>query len=144
MKSHRRAWIWRLILGTLLFLLLILGLDVWLEAFFFTPAHPASFPEVEKRIQNAVPPGSSRVQIEDWLDSQQIEHGYAQSRPFDDGLPYQMRTGLQEKDYDGVVMVIIRDTSQSFFVRGDICIRFLIDHEQRCAKCFVYWVGTGP
>jgi hypothetical protein len=143
MKSYPRAWIGGFIFGALLFLLSILALGIWLEAFFFSPPHPTSVPEVEKRVQTAIPLGSSRGQIEEWLDSQQIEHGYAQSGGIDE-LPPQMQAGLQEKDYDGAVMAIIRDTDRSLFIRGDICIRFLIDHEQRCFKCFVFRVVTGP
>ena len=85
---------------------------------------------VRKKLEQALPVGSSRTRVETYLDSQSIPHSYID----DSKSPNERR----------VELALIRSTSQSLLVRGDIQIRFRFDESGRLADYSVQEVFTGP
>jgi hypothetical protein len=72
--------------------------------------------DVERRVDSALPPGSTREEIEAWLTAQEIEHGFSD-------VPSLRTTtagcGLQEvRGAGGAIAGIIRDTDRSLLVRA--------------------------
>ena len=86
--------------------------------------------DVRKTLEQSLPVGSSRTTVENYLDSQSIPHSYIDDSKF----PNERR----------VELALIRSTSQSQFVRGDIQIRFRFDESGRLAEYSVQEVFTGP
>jgi hypothetical protein len=97
-------------------------------------------PEVERRVDTALPAGSTRPQIEAWLTGQGIEHSFS-DKPF---LESPNDNRHPDADYSGSIAGIIRDTDRSLFVTGSIQIYFLLDADGRLKRRLVKWVGTGP
>ena len=97
-------------------------------------------PEVERRVDTALPVGSTRSQIEAWLAGQGIEHRFSEM-PF---LEAPNVIGPPDTDYSGVITGIIRHTDRSLFVTGSIQLYFLLDADGRLKRRLVKWVGTGP
>jgi len=85
---------------------------------------------VRKQLEKAPPVGSSRSAVESYLDSQSIQHSYIEDSKF----PNERR----------VELALIRGTSKSQVVRGDIQIRFQFDEFGRLLNYSVREVFTGP
>jgi hypothetical protein len=96
-------------------------------------------PEVERRVDTALPAGSTRPQIEAWLTGQGIEYSFS-----DKPLEAPAVNGPPETDYSSTIVGIIRDTDHSLFVTGSIQLYFLLDANGRLKRRLVKWVGTGP
>lgn len=85
---------------------------------------------VRKQLAQATPLGSRRSAVESYLDSQSIPHSY-----IDDSKLSNERS---------VEFAVIRGTSKSLFVRGDIQTRFQFDESERLVNYSVQEVFTGP
>lgn len=85
---------------------------------------------VRKQVEKMTPVGSSRSAVESYLDSQSIQHSYIE----DSKSPNERR----------VELALIRGTSKSQLVRGDIQIRFQFDEFDRLLNYSVREVFTGP
>jgi hypothetical protein len=95
-----------------------------------TPAHPLTVETLRTRLDQSLPVGSSRALVESYLDSQSIPHSYLDDFKF----PSEGR----------VEIALIRGTSQSLFVRGDIQIRFRFDPSGRLLDYSLQEFSTGP
>jgi hypothetical protein len=95
-----------------------------------TATHPLTVEGVRKKLEQALPVGSSRAAVESYLDSESIPHSYLDDSKF----PSERR----------VELALIRGTSQSLFVRGDIQIRFRFDQSGRLLDYSVQELFTGP
>jgi hypothetical protein len=95
-----------------------------------TATQPPTTQDVTKQLERATPVGSSRKAVEIYLDSQLIPHSYID----DSNSPKERR----------IELALIRDTSKSSFVRGDIQIRFRFDESDRLLDYSVQQVFTGP
>jgi hypothetical protein len=95
-----------------------------------TPTHPLTVEALRKKLDQSLPVGSSRAAVESYLDSQSIPHSYLDDSKF----PSERR----------VEIALIRGTSQSLFVRGDIQIRFRFDPSGRLLDYSLQELFTGP
>ena len=95
--------------------------------------------EVERRLDAALPIGSSRQEIEAWLTTQGIEHSYSD-------MPH---AGSPVGNLAGdvhplpTVVGIIRNTDRSLFVTGNIQLYFVLGTDGRLTQRLVKWIGTG-
>lgn len=99
--------------------------------------------QVERQLDQALPVGSTRSEVEAWLEGERIESSYKE-RP---DANYSSVVNESVPDigvYKGVTAAIIRDTDRSMFVSGSIQLYFLYGPDDRLAKRIVRWVGTGP
>jgi hypothetical protein len=94
------------------------------------PTHPMTVEGVREKLDQSLPVGSSRAAVESYLDSQSIAHSYLDDPKF----PSERR----------VEFALIRGTSQSLLVRGDIQIRFRFDQSGRLLDYSVQELFTGP
>ena len=97
-------------------------------------------PEVELMVSGAVPPGSTRQEIEAWLAGQGIDFHYS-DRPRSESAVSRLPDA---GNYSGLIVGIIRDTDRSLFVTGSIQIYFLLDTDGRLSRWQVKRIGTGP
>ena len=86
--------------------------------------------EVKEQINGNIPTGSSRAAVESYLDSRSIPHSYVPG------------SGLTNER--NVEVALIRGTSESVLVRGDIQVRFQFDDSGRLADYAVKEIFTGP
>ncbi len=97
-------------------------------------------PDVEKKIDSALPVGSTRQEIEVWLSGENIEFGFTDKL----GSSSALRERVPDlENYSGAVVAIIRKTDGDLLVSGNIQMYFLLDPDGRLRKRVVYWVGTG-
>jgi hypothetical protein len=126
MRQKNTIWILTAVITAAL-----VGLWVWQRV---KPHNPVTqtltVADVRKKLEQALPVGSSRTTVETYLDSQSIPHSYIDDSKF----PNERR----------VELALIRSTSQSLLVRGDIQIRFRFDESGRLADYSVQEVFTGP
>ena len=87
--------------------------------------------KVEKDVRDHLPVGTSRAQVESYLDQRRIEHSYIERSS---GSP----------EYDRTEMAIIRDASQSWLIRGDIQLLFKFDEQGKLTHYSVRQIFTGP
>lgn len=113
---------------------------LWL-ALVGVPKNPTTVKQVEERVRKGVPPRSTRQQVEAWLKSQSIEHGY-HDKPANESSVQDAK--LSPDDISGIVEGIIRDTDRGPYVEGSISIYFFFDKNSRTMKHMVMWGGTGP
>jgi len=85
---------------------------------------------VRKQLEQATPVGSSRSAVDTYLDSQSIPHSYIRDS--------------KSPSEGGVELALIRGTSKSLLVRGDIQIRFRFDESERLVSYSVQEGFTGP
>lgn len=105
------------------------------------PKNPTSVKQVEGKVREGVPLGSSRGEMEKWLRSQGFEYGYHDEPRYDSSV---RDAGLDPDTLSGIVQAIIRDTDRSLMVEGNICLYFFLGKDGRVVKHLVKWVGTGP
>ena len=86
--------------------------------------------EVRKQLERVTPVGSSRTAVESYFDSQSIQHSYTDDSKF--------------SNERRVELALIRSTSRSQLVRGDIQVRFQFDEFGRLLNYSVREVFTGP
>ena len=91
---------------------------------------PLTVERVRKQLEQMTPLGSSRSAVEHYLDSQSIQHSYIDNSK----VPNEHRLEL----------ALIRGTSKTHFVRGDIQIRFQFNESDRLLSYSVREVFTGP
>jgi hypothetical protein len=102
-------------------------------------------PQVESRVIRGVPVGSSREEVEKWLDLQGFGSYYLAASEYE--LKYESSVhdaGLDPDSLGGIVTAMIPDTDRSFMVQGSIRLNFFLDKEGKTVKHLVKWVGTGP
>jgi hypothetical protein len=104
------------------------------------PANRTNVPDVERRVNAALPIGSTREEIESWLTAQGIQYSYS-DRPYPKATTEVV--GVCE-DPTGSITGIIRNTDQSLLVTGNIQLRFNLGKDGRLTQRWVKWVGTGP
>jgi hypothetical protein len=92
--------------------------------------HRITVEDVLKQLQANTPVGTSRSAVESYLDSRSITHSY-----IDDP---------KVSDYRRVEIALVRDSSRSWLVRGDIEIRFHFDQSDRLLDYSAHEVFTGP
>lgn len=97
-------------------------------------------PEVERKIDQDLPIGSSRQEVEAWLTKQGIEFSFTDS-------PTSRKEGLVAPEdidlYPTAISGIIFDASHSFLVTCNITLHFLFGPDGRLQKCVVGQIGTG-
>ena len=86
--------------------------------------------EVRRQLERVTPVGSSRTAVESYLDSQSIQHSYTDDSKF--------------SNERRVELALIRSTSRSQLVRGDIQVRFQFDEFGRLLNYSIREVFTGP
>lgn len=90
-------------------------------------------------IELEVPPGSTRQQIEEWLDGQGIEFQYiADVRS---GEPLGSH-GRDVSGFSGMIVGHVQDTGGLRFKAGKIRAYFLLGSDDRLAELNVIWTGT--
>lgn len=92
--------------------------------------HRITVEDVLKQLQANTPVGTSRSAVESYLDSRSITHSYIDNPE----VPNERR----------VELALIRDTSRSWLVRGDIDIRFRFDQSDRLLDYSAQEIFTGP
>lgn len=86
--------------------------------------------EVQQQIDGSIPIGSTRAAVESYLDSRSVPHSYL--------------TASGQTDERNVELALIRGTSQSLLIRGDIQVRFHFDDADRLTDYHVKEIFTGP
>jgi hypothetical protein len=98
-------------------------------------------PEVERKIDQALPVGSTRQDVEAWLIGQGIKFNFSDTPKSHSSI----LNALPDIDrYPTAISGIIRDTDYSFPVSGSIELYFLFGPDERLQKRVVRWIGTGP
>jgi hypothetical protein len=92
--------------------------------------HRITVEDVLKQLQADTPVGTSRSAVESYLDSRSITHSYVDNPE----VPNERR----------VELALIRDTSRSWLVRGDIDIRFRFDQSDRLLDYSAHETFTAP
>ena len=108
----------------------VAGIVVWRIVTPSTTSQPLTVESVRKQLERATPLGSRRTAVERYLDSQSIPHSYVN----DPNVPNER----------GMELALVRGTSKSQFVRGDIQIRFQFDESDRLLNYSVQEMFTGP
>jgi hypothetical protein len=104
---------------------------IWPQVMLHSKAvHRITVEDVLKQLQANTPVGASRSAVESYLDSRSITHSYID----DPKMP----------DYRRVEIALVRDSSRSWLVRGDIEIRFHFDQSDRLMDYSAHEVFTGP
>jgi hypothetical protein len=104
---------------------------VWSQVIFHSkPTRRVTVEDVLKQLQTNTPVGTSRSTVESYLDSQSMSHSYIDDPKF----PKERR----------VELAMVRDTSRSWLVRGDIVIRFRFDQSDRLLEYSAREILTGP
>ena len=97
-------------------------------------------PEVERKVEKALPDGSTREEVEAWLTAQGIKFSFADSTD----SPEMARIVMDDIDrYPTAIQAMIFDTNRSFLVTGNISLKFLFGPDGRLQKRVVRWIGTG-
>jgi hypothetical protein len=86
--------------------------------------------EVEAELRSGISAGDSRSRVESFLDQKGIAHAYIEKSKW----PEETRTEF----------ALIRNTSRSALIRGDIQVRFKFDEKDRLETYTVKEILTGP
>ena len=97
--------------------------------------------KVELQLDQSLPLGSTRVEVEAWLQAKRIEPYYF-AHP--DSFSVIRKAVTDVNAYSGGTLGTIRNTGRSLFITEDIRIFFLYGHDGLLAKKIVNWIGTGP
>jgi hypothetical protein len=99
--------------------------------------------QVEHQLDQALPVGSARGEVEAWLKDKGIESRYTEHP--DARFSSVLNEAVSDLGaYKGVTCALLRDTDRSFLVTGSIQLYFLFGPDDRLAKRIVKWIGTGP
>ncbi len=93
---------------------------------------------VERRVDEALPVGSTRQEIEAWLTQQGIEHSFS-----DVPFLHSSTETMTDKNYSGVVQGILRGADRTLFVSSSILLQFVLDKDGKLKERYVNWAGTG-
>ena len=99
-----------------------------------------TLPEVERRIDRGVPLGSTRLEVEAWLDGRGIEHGFYDDPRRNSSLLAAV-PGIDR--YPTAVVAILRHANKSLLASESFQMFFLFDAEGRFRKRIVSSVLTG-
>jgi hypothetical protein len=95
--------------------------------------------EVQRKIDAALPPGSTRQEIESWLATQGIESEYTNLHfllsPTNGHEPW-------ECNYSGTVFGTLRNADRSILGSRNISMYFVLDAEGRLSHRDVWWVNA--
>lgn len=86
---------------------------------------------VEKDIREHLPLGTSRSEVEAYLDQKGLGHSY-----IDESTEF--------PDYRHTEMAMVRETSRTWLVRGDLQILFKFDSQERLIDFKFQEIFTGP
>lgn len=112
-------------------LIILTGLAVGMIYKIRQPRATTDITQVEKDIREHLPTGTSRTEVEAFLDDRGVPHSYiAESK----GSPEHQHTE----------MAMIRGTSRTWLVRGDTQILFEFDNQDRLIDYKVREIFTGP
>jgi hypothetical protein len=115
-----------------------------------TPKNPTNTSQLEKKVRDGVPIGSSRGEIEIWLDSQGIKHVFSDKpKPLPMGGVRRVygtvydQSGLDPETIGGTVMGYIPDTKRELGVNWSTNIYFFLGNDGKLLRAKVSEVGTG-
>lgn len=96
-------------------------------------------PDVERQVDEVLPVGSTRQDIEAWLTQHGIEHSFSD-------IPFlrSVTPTAPDGDYSGFVQGIIRQVGRTSLVDGSIQLLFVLDKDGRLKERRITWLGTGP
>jgi hypothetical protein len=112
-------------------LIVLTGLAVGMIYKIRRPKATTDIAQVERDIREHLPIGTSRTEVEAYLDQKRLPHWYtAESKQF--------------PEYEHTEAAMIRGTSRSWLVRGDTQILFKFDNQDRLIEYKVQEIFTGP
>lgn len=119
----------------------MIGIRVWVGR----PRNPITVSEVTSIIQEAVPLGSNKTQVDVFLRSKGIGHSHFNSAQEDfNGWSDVVMSGVPVKQVGAITTATIHDTSRALMITGDMRIVFLFDKNGKLVKHTVKEVFTGP
>jgi hypothetical protein len=95
------------------------------------PKATTDFAQVERDIREHLPVGTSRTEVEAYLDQKEVPHSYT-------------RESKEFPEYQHIEAAMIRGTSRTWLVRGDTQILFKFDNQDRLIDYKVQEIFTGP
>lgn len=112
-------------------LIILTGLAVGMIYKIRQPKATTNIAQIEKDIREHLPVGTSKTEVEAYLDQRGVPHSYtAESK----GNP----------EYQHTEAALIRGTSRTWLVRGDTQILFKFDSQDRLIDYKVQEIFTGP
>ncbi len=87
--------------------------------------------KIEKDIHDHLPIGASRAEVVAYLDKRGIQHSY-------------IGESQQTPEYRHTEMAMVRGTSRTWMVRGDVQVLFKFDESGNLASYLVKEIFTGP
>ena len=112
-------------------LIILTGLAVGMIYKIRQPKATADIAVVERDIREHLPIGTSRTEVEAYLDQKRLPHWYtAESKQF--------------PEYQHTETAMIGGTSRTWLVRGDTQILFKFDNQDRLIDYKVREIFTGP
>jgi hypothetical protein len=127
-SAQKLVWIIVSVLG-----FLALGrIAIWAkpQIFAINTERRISVEDVKKELRREIPPGTKRSEVAAYLDAKAIPHSH---------------DGASEADeYQETEVALIRNSSNSFLIRGDIQIRFRFDESDKLTDYSVQEIFTGP
>ena len=124
-KGRSRIWL-GVATAALILLVGVLGLDYY----FSRTQISLTVDQVKTEVKSGISAGDSRSKVEAVLDQKGIAHAYIEKSKW----PEETRTEF----------ALIRNTSRSALIRGDIQIRFKFDEKDRLETYTVKEILTGP
>jgi hypothetical protein len=112
-------------------LIILTGLAVGMIYKIRRPKATADIAQVEKDIREHLPIGTSRTDVEAFLDQKGMPHSYTGE-------------STQFPEYLHTEAAMIRGTSRSWLIRGDTQILFKFDNQDRLIDYKVQEIFTGP
>jgi hypothetical protein len=103
---------------------------------------PVTVAELERKIDRALPVGSTKQKIEEWLVFEGLEFSYIDRKP--STVTSDLRDLPNADKYHRLIVSIIRDNDRSLLVRESIQLNFLLDEKDRLADRVEKRVLTGP
>src|SRR5580692_8118686 len=93
--------------------------------------------DVKRQVDEALPIGATRQEIEAWLNSQGIDFSFSDQSDHDSIV----KSYPPQKSSSGFICYLIRDTDRSFWVTGNIQVYFLLGTDSRLTEKVVKWIG---
>jgi hypothetical protein len=111
-------------------------------AFFIWYYWPSvTVPEVQEKLQQDLPIGTSRWKTEEWFKKNRIAYSYSKDFRNDSILEdNQIKPGM----YSGIIRALVKNTDRDLIVSGSIQIYILFDRNDLVAMHIVRWMGMGP
>jgi hypothetical protein len=137
MTTYQRLGRYGLILGLVLVVTVAAG-GLW-YLFFVAPGRGMTVSKVEAMIAADLPPGTTRKQVEAWLDAQGIDHSYS-AGGVDDWEGYQSvmsMAGVNQQNLGGTVRATVRKANVDLILPGEINVYFFFDKQDRLVRHLV-------